>query len=63
MTAEMLTRCGIGKVMRVFFYFFIVDRPVIFIKSWIQFHSVGFAQIKKYHEESIQEQHLSKHHK
>ncbi|XP_027763282.1 ubiquitin-like modifier-activating enzyme 5 [Empidonax traillii] len=37
-TAEMLTRCGIGKVMRVFFflfYFFTVNGPVLFMKSLI----------------------------
>lgn len=34
-TAEMLTRCGIGKVMRVFLFFFIfiVDGPVLFVKN------------------------------
>lgn len=46
MTAEMLTRCGIGKVIYVFFFYLIIaDGLVFFIKSLIQFPSVGFAQI------------------
>lgn len=63
-TAEMLTRCGIGKVMRVFFFFciFTVDGPVLFVKNLIWFHSVDFTQIKKCCEESTEEQHLCKHH-
>lgn len=39
-TAEMLTRCGIGKVMRAFFCFLVVHGPGGFRETHIRFLSL-----------------------